>query len=363
MRVRLEVVGESSTEDIRSLVIAVHGLFPAGKSTLLEALRSGSTEQSEPAGLELVVDSAALLPNLVEVVQAWFARVAGSSERAIRITVDATTLEVRSSDTRNQMVERIAALVGDRHAANGDTIVIRAGENSVAAGVMTGSIHIHTDDRLAAARDYQQVEDRQPDPVRDEEDDDRTPLIRAKTVYWFGGPIDESAVRLDTSLMPITIYLSEERHHDQVEAAVNDLLTAAGLRIEQRDDPVIGSWFRRMRAGVAQTARSPITRETALTAAHAAEARFVLAQDATITATLMQNLPALIASLDKTKDAVIRVGAVLVVKVDWKLAIYQLTPAQQLLLNRQPELATSPENIARALGAQPVQVSEPPAVQ
>ena len=87
------------------------------------------------------------------------------------------------------------------------------------------------------------------------------------------------------------------------------------------------------------------------------------AQDAAITATLMQNLGPLIASLDKTKDAVIRVGAMLVVKVEWRLAVYHLTPAQQFLLDHKPELATSPENIARALGAQPVQVSEPPAVQ
>lgn len=150
---------------------------------------------------------------------------------------------------------------------------------------------------------------------------------------------------LDEDTLPVTIYLSDEGIHDQVEAAVSDLLDAAGLDITHRDEPVIGSWFRRMRA----VARSPAAREGALVAAHAADARLVLAQDAVNTATMLQNLGPVIGSLQPTKDAVLRVGALLIVKADWIVNVFQLTAAQQALLDHRPQLDRSPHEIIAAL--------------
>jgi hypothetical protein len=149
--------------------------------------------------------------------------------------------------------------------------------------------------------------------------------------------------------LPITIYLSDDSAHEQIEAAVEGLVAAAGGHIEHRDDPVIGSWFRRMRARTGQAVRSPIAREAAVLAAHAAESRLVHAQDAAVTATMLQNLGPVLAALQPTKDAVIRAGALLIVKVDWIVAVHQLTPAQQLQLDHQPQLAQSPHDILRAL--------------
>jgi uncharacterized protein YegL len=113
----------------------------------------------------------------------------------------------------------------------------------------------------------------------------------------------------DESTMPVTIYLSEEWIHGQVEAAVDELLGTVGFVIEDREEPVTGSWFRRMRATATEVARSPVAREAALTTAHAADVRLVLAQDAAFTATLLQNLGPVIGALQPTKDAVLRVGA------------------------------------------------------
>jgi hypothetical protein len=158
---------------------------------------------------------------------------------------------------------------------------------------------------------------------------------------------------LVSTTLPITIYLSDESVHEQVESAVEDLLVATGGHIEYRDDPVLGSWFRRMRARTDQAVHSPLAREAAIVAAHAAESRLVHAQDATITATItatmLQNLGPVLAALHPTKDAVIRAGALLIVKVDWIVAIHQLTPAQQLQLDHQPQLAQSPHDILSAL--------------
>ncbi|SFW70988.1 hypothetical protein [Amycolatopsis australiensis] len=77
--------------------------------------------------------------------------------------------------------------------------------------------------------------------------------------------------------------------HRHVQTAVEDLVTAAGAEIIDRDDPITGSWFRRMRAMV-RAAASDLARETAVAAAHAIDSHVVLARDATGTATMMQNL-------------------------------------------------------------------------
>jgi hypothetical protein len=86
-----------------------------------------------------------------------------------------------------------------------------------------------------------------------------------------------------------------------------------------------------------------------LTAAHAAENRLVPTQDAWVTATLLQNVGPTIAALHGTQNAVIRAGALLIVKAAGSVTVAQLTPAQQMLLNHQPDLAQSPHKILAAL--------------
>ncbi|GAB3468787.1 hypothetical protein GCM10027436_84960 [Actinophytocola sediminis] len=145
---------------------------------------------------------------------------------------------------------------------------------------------------------------------------------------------------------PVSIYLHNETAHQGVESAIEILLNLAGTDVVERDDPVLGSWFRHMRARVRD---SQLAGEVVAVAAHAADVRGVLAHDAAVTATLMQNLGPLLTALDSTKDAVIRVGALLIVKADWVVAVHQLTSVQQLRLDHQPRLLTSPGDILHAL--------------
>ena len=172
------------------------------------------------------------------------------------------------------------------------------------------------------------------------------PSARLETVRGGG-------YRLVVDAYPVTIYLRDESTHRQVEAAVEDLIQAAGLQIIDRDDPVRGSWFRRMRARTRDVANSGLAREAAATAAHALDSRFVLAQDATVTAAMMQNLGPVLEALQPTKEAVIRVGALLIVKVEWTVAVHQLTATQQLQLDHHPQLLTSPPDILAALHLSP----------
>jgi hypothetical protein len=160
---------------------------------------------------------------------------------------------------------------------------------------------------------------------------------------------DASTLNPVGGTLPISIFLSEEETHEQVESAVQELLASAGLRITGSDDPVIGSWFRKMRAVVGDAAHSDAARQGALIATHIADSHLVLAQDAAITATLMQNLGPVISSLQPTRDAVVRLGAVLIVKVDWTVGVYQLTAAQQAVLDHNSYLATKPYEIIAKL--------------
>lgn len=190
------------------------------------------------------------------------------------------------------------------------------------------------------------TEDRPPAyPRRPGDDPDAARLLDVPHWYREEPALGESG----TQSLPVTIYISDESIHEQVEAAVESVLESVGARIEDRDDPIPGSWFRRMGAKTAALANSPAGREAAATALHAAEAHFVHAKDADITETMMRNLPPLITALEPTKNAVVRIGAVLLVKVDGVPVVHQLTAAQQLRLDHQPRLAMSPYEILAAL--------------
>jgi hypothetical protein len=152
-----------------------------------------------------------------------------------------------------------------------------------------------------------------------------------------------SVDRTTITTFPVSIYLSDESTHDAVETAVVSALASAGASIVAREEPIVGSWFRRMRAA------PDAVRELGATAAHAADSRLVLGHDAHVTATLMQHLGPVITALQPTKEAVIRLGAVLIIKLDGQLVIHQLTAAQQLRLDHEPHLALAPHDILAAL--------------
>jgi hypothetical protein len=175
----------------------------------------------------------------------------------------------------------------------------------------------------------------------------------------------ESAIRILQELQapapaelrsfPVTIFLSDDAIHDQVERAVDVLVESADLVIASRQPPVTGSWFRRMRAVL----RSPAGEEVLATTAHIADSRFALRPDAEVTAMLLQNLGPVITALHPTKDAAVRVGALLIVKVDWTVVVHQLTPRQQLVLDHSPGLETVPHEILHALGLPPAEPGSP----
>jgi hypothetical protein len=108
--------------------------------------------------------------------------------------------------------------------------------------------------------------------------------------------------------------------------------------------------FRQMTGSLAKAAKTPATREALLTAAHVADSHLIQAQDAYVTATLLQNTGPVLQALQPTRDAVIRAGALLIIKADWVVYVYQLTAAQQAILDHQPHLAAAgPKEIITTL--------------
>ena len=162
--------------------------------------------------------------------------------------------------------------------------------------------------------------------------------IDPKLAWILANQSQQKSGGADQAVLPVTIYLSDGGIHPKVEEAVTALLANAHLRIADRDEPIIGSWFRRMRASAAH---SELTNKTFVSVLHAADGQIDLDQGAAVTASLLQNLPLVLAALHLTKDAVLRVGPVLVVKVDWQVTVAQLTEAQQavwIINHSSPEL-------------------------
>jgi len=75
----------------------------------------------------------------------------------------------------------------------------------------------------------------------------------------------------------------------------------------------------------------------------------ILSLDAEITTRLMENIQPVIQALQPTKEAMIRIGAMLIIKENWSVCVYQLTASQQAMLDHRPSLLKSPHDIEALL--------------
>lgn len=152
----------------------------------------------------------------------------------------------------------------------------------------------------------------------------------------------------------ISVYVDHERSRSEVKFAVTRWLMYTAEAVSPQTE-LLGhtsrseELFRRMVATLKRVIRTPFGREAILTATHVADTRLVQAQDAHVTATLLQSVGPVLGALQPYKSAVVRAGALLIVKIDWDVQVHQLTAAQQAILDHRPQLATSPEEIITAL--------------
>lgn len=322
-----------------------------------EAMPSETLGAGPAAQLTVSLASGGAATTLARTLIAWLQRRAGSVtvrvSRSDGSTIELSARRVREMDATaiRAQVDQLASMVSP---ASG--VGVGPDATSQIIGVGTGPVTIAGHDAYIAALDthlyYHEA------PASAHTPQSATSHGGRKSADPAAGGASGSAVSGKAgenagATFPVTIYLSEESIHGQVETAVEELLASAGLRIEDRDEPVIGSWFRRMWASAKEILRSPAGHEAVGVATHMADTRLVLAQDAAVTATLLQNLAPVIASLQPTQDAQLRVGALLIVKVNWVVNVFQLTAAQQAKLDHQPHLALSPREVIAALDLNP----------
>lgn len=177
-----------------------------------------------------------------------------------------------------------------------------------------------------------------------------TDALTELTELGAGGPAGDARDFPVSLSLPVTIYLSDEAGHEAVERAVAELVGAAGFGIIERDDPVIASWFRRMRAKLGGAVGTPVGQAVIEAGVHRADLEFIQRPDAEVAALLLANVTPLLTALQPMGDTVIYLGVMLVVKADGVTLVYKLTPHQQLVLNNAPDLLKAPGTILQALG-------------
>jgi hypothetical protein len=165
------------------------------------------------------------------------------------------------------------------------------------------------------------------------------PLLRAIAEHW--DDIERRADPRQRQLFAGLVAGTAELDPDEARAALADEL----LDILPPDHPV--SLILRSGTMYSPAPETPasvtIDVDRRSRRRHAADSQLVLAQDAEVTARLLQNLAPVIGSLQPTKDAVLRVGALLIVKVDWAVSVFQLTAATWPPASWPSITATSPK--------------------
>ncbi len=152
-----------------------------------------------------------------------------------------------------------------------------------------------------------------------------------------------------TDTISISVYLSDAATASGVETEIENLLATAGLVAFDPEPPVIESWFRRQKARAAKAASTPAGKELIATAAHAVEAKTVQAWDAEVTSKMLANLGPVLTAIEPNNEVVLRIGAILIVKIDGSLGVYQLNASQQFALDHAPQLAKDAHEILRVL--------------
>jgi anti-anti-sigma factor len=157
------------------------------------------------------------------------------------------------------------------------------------------------------------------------------PTVDEALAGYPGGP-DPGPAAAEAPALPVTIYLSAADGHESVEFSVEHLLVAAGWRIGRRDQPVTGSWFRRLHAvaGPRAAYRGPLP-------------------DPELASRLTGGLAPVVQSLQAYDEALLRVGPVLIVRVDGTVTVLELSAVQQASLDQHSWLASSPSDALRAV--------------
>lgn len=143
----------------------------------------------------------------------------------------------------------------------------------------------------------------------------------------------------DANSARVRVYLDDATDSEAVESALTEVLRAFDIEVVRRLDPIIGSWFREL---FIRGKRSDSLKGQLAKLERAIDLQTHLRTQAQIDADQGGAVAKLITALEKTPNAVIQSGSLLLVKVGDNLAVRNLTQRELVLYERDPRIFRDP---------------------
>jgi hypothetical protein len=161
-------------------------------------------------------------------------------------------------------------------------------------------------------------------------------------------------------LIPVSIFFDSKKEASimKIEKAVNDFLETLDFKVFIELTPVIQSWWKRAVAKTVDVISSDEVTSRLKKAEYALEVNTVLKQQSEIDKNHSESLMNIMKSLDSVKNAAIRIGSLLVLKMtdhetgEVNLQVRTLNILELDLINRHPEVQNSPHKIVELLSKQ-----------
>jgi hypothetical protein len=151
--------------------------------------------------------------------------------------------------------------------------------------------------------------------------------------------------RQEAGFSPLFIYLENGSEHAEIEREVAVWVAGASLEIEGRLPPVSGSWLTILWAGLQAAADAADTAHKSERPDPSIEPEAGVLVNAEIAAALVATATQALSTLNRSRQAVVYLVPVLVVRANGTTIVAALSEAQQEILKQQPQLLCSPRTV------------------
>jgi hypothetical protein len=173
-----------------------------------------------------------------------------------------------------------------------------------------------------------------------------------------GRPVSDGAERAYRRAVSMAIYLSDERGHEAVEAALDDVAAAFDVEIVDRLPPILGSWFRKFKARTAKPETMRALQSRLAKLERATELQVLGRPQAEVDSAQADAVAKLLTALAGSPNALVQIGSVLLIKVDGVPVVRNLSHDELVYLERNPALFRDPAGALRELQNASRQIQE-----
>ena len=147
--------------------------------------------------------------------------------------------------------------------------------------------------------------------------------------------------------IPASIFLgtTSAEHIAELSRAVDNLINTLDYKIEKKDPPEQGSWFRRLLLAGDPNRADATRAELEALAVHSLE----FSPSSSIDETKAQAVGQVLSALQDVPTAVIRLGSMVIIKADDRISVRVLTDAEIQRLDANPAALRDPEKMLSLL--------------